>query len=295
MPINNDNIPLLNFINPIFIPYETLMLKVLKSTCKELWRFSACKKSTSSLTSFLRYCKDIADLLFRKLWECLNIPIKSPSINLQETFILTCMQQINFIIHFFLKILQRNSKLVILGMPRHTHLINSSGIEMSLFEKCHHNIVYGKIDFKIPILTPYMREIWDYKNASTESIQRSVSSTDWDFLFWGKSINKKVDILNECLKNIFHNFVPNKVINCDYKQPPWMSESIKSKLKERAKLTKKNVKGGKKDSDLVQINALSNECTKAILEAKKKYISQLSQKPINPSTEPMLYWKIIVL
>ena len=74
-----------------------------------------------------------------------------------------------------------------------------------------------------------------------------------------------------------------------------MSESIKSKLKERAKLTKKNVKGGKKDSDLVQINALSNECTKAILEAKKKYISQLSQKPINPSTEPMLYWKIIVL
>ena len=78
------------------------------------------------------------------------------------------------------------------------------------------------------------------------------------------------------------------MINCDYEQPPWMSESIKSKLKERVKLTKK-------DSDLVQINALSKECTKAILEAKKKYISQLSQKPINPSTEPMLYWKIIVL
>ena len=178
-------------------------------------------------------------------------------------------------------------------MPRHTHLINSSGIEMPLFEKCHHNIVYGKIDFKIPILTPYMREIWDYKNASTESIQRSVSSTDWDFLFWGKSINKKVDILNECLKNIFHNFVPNKVIKCDYRQPPWVTYSIKSKLKESAKLTKKYFKGGKKDSDLVQINALSNECTKSILEAKEKNISQLSQKLIDPSTEPKTYWKII--
>ena len=36
-----------------------------------------------------------------------------------------CTQKINFITHFFFKILQRNSKLVILGnkgMPGHTHL-----------------------------------------------------------------------------------------------------------------------------------------------------------------------------
>ena len=94
------------------------------------------------------------------------------------------------------------------------YLINSSGVEMSLFEKCHHNIVYGKIDFKIPIPPPYMTEVWDYKNASAERIQRSISSIDWDFLFLR---NKKVDILNECLTNIFHNFVPNKVIKCDYR------------------------------------------------------------------------------
>ena len=72
------------------------------------------------------------------------------------------------------------------------NLINSAGVEMSLFEKCHHNIVYGKIDFKIPILPPYMKEVWDYKNASAESIQCSVSSIDWDFLFQGKSINKRL-------------------------------------------------------------------------------------------------------
>ena len=129
------------------------------------------------------------------------------------------------------------------------NLINSSGVEMSLFEKCHHNIAHGKIDFKISIPPPYMREVWDYKNASAESTQRSISSIDWDFLFWRKSINKKVDILNECLTNIFHNFVPNKMIKCDYRQPLWMTDSKKNKLKERAKLTKKYFKGGKKDSD----------------------------------------------
>ena len=32
------------------------------------------------------------------------------------------------------------------------NLINSS-------EKCHHNIVYGRIDFKTPLAPPYMREV----------------------------------------------------------------------------------------------------------------------------------------
>ena len=155
--------------------------------------------------------------------------------------------------------------------------------------------MYGKIDFKIPIPPPYMREDWDYKNACAEIIQRSVSSIDWDFLFRGKSINKNVDILNESLKNIFHNFVPNKVTKCDYRQPPWMTDSIKNKLKERTKLTKKYFKGGKKESDLIQITALSNECIKTILEAKEKYIRQLGQKLSDPLTEPKTYWKIIVL
>ena len=43
-------------------PY--LMQKVLISTCRKLWCLSACEKSTSYLTSFLRYWKDIANLLF---------------------------------------------------------------------------------------------------------------------------------------------------------------------------------------------------------------------------------------
>ena len=72
-----------------------------------------------------------------------------------------------------------------------------------------------------------------------------------------------------------------------------MTDSIKNKLKERAELTKKYFKGGKKDSDLVQITALSNECTKTILKAKEKYISQLSQKLIDPSTKLKTYWKVI--
>ena len=79
------------------------MPKVLQLTWGKFWCLSACKKSTSSLTCFLNYCKDIADLLFWELWECLAIPIKNHIINLQETFVRICMLQINFITHFFLR------------------------------------------------------------------------------------------------------------------------------------------------------------------------------------------------
>ena len=48
-----------------------------------------------------------------------------------------------------------------------------------------------------------------------------------------------------------------------------MTDSMKNKPKERPKVTKKYFKGGKKDSTLAQVTALSNKCTKTILKAKE--------------------------
>ena len=97
--------------------------KVLKSTCRKLWCLSKCKKPTLSLSSFLRYCNYIANLLLLTL-RMLNHLHQNQSINLQRIFHVY-MQKTSFITDFFLTILQRHSKLVILdnlGMPGHTHL-----------------------------------------------------------------------------------------------------------------------------------------------------------------------------
>ena len=92
------------------------------------------------------YCKDIANLLFWELWECLTIPMKiivpvcsklpclSSCTNILFWIISTCLgthalrrpltfirrQKIKFIIHVFLEILQRYGELIVLdtlGMP----------------------------------------------------------------------------------------------------------------------------------------------------------------------------------
>ena len=51
-----------------------------------------------------------------------------------------------------------------------------------MFNKCHHNIIFGKVIFKIPLRPPTAREVWNYGKANVEDIQRSISSVDWDFL-----------------------------------------------------------------------------------------------------------------
>ena len=80
----------------------------------QLWRLSACKKSTSCLTSCLKYCKDIANLLVWELWECSIIPIKT--IVLFVGNLHAPRHAKNQLHHSLLcKILRRNSKLVILG------------------------------------------------------------------------------------------------------------------------------------------------------------------------------------
>ena len=48
--------------------------------------------------------------------------------------------------------------------------------------------------------------------------------------------------LNFLILNIFSNFVPNKIITCNDKDPIWMNDKIKSKVKSINQLFKVYIK-----------------------------------------------------
>ena len=88
-------------------------------------------------------------------------------------------------------------------MNKPTHFINGTsscidlisfirnyGIEQSIYEKYHHNITYGTLDFNVPLPLPYYRESWGYKNADTESIQKAIPNFDWPKAFRDKNANE---------------------------------------------------------------------------------------------------------
>ena len=74
-------------------------------------------------------------------------------------------------------------------------------------------------------------------------------------------------IFNEHLMNIFHNFIPNKIIKCSYEQPPWTTDYIKSRLRKRSKMTKRHYKYGQVKSYLDELQEKTDECTALILDA----------------------------
>ena len=102
-----------------------------------------------------------------------------------------------------------------------------------------------------------------------DNIKYAISSFNWSKAFENLSIDGKVKHLNETLLNIFQNYIPNKKIKCDYCQPPWINDNIRSSLKKRSKLTKIYCKNGLRKSDHIKVLEKSTECTKKILEAKK--------------------------
>ena len=66
----------------------------------------------------------------------------------------------------------------------------------------------------------YYRDVWDYKHANTESIQKAVSSFDWFKAFFvHRNENEKCKILTDILFNVFKNFIPSKIQNFDTETP----------------------------------------------------------------------------
>ena len=72
---------------------------------------------------------------------------------------------------------------------------------------------------------------------------------DWEFLFFNKSINQLVIIFNQSVMNIFSNFVPNKFVTFNERDPSWMTSNIKDKINYRNYTYREYMKKGKQQVD----------------------------------------------
>ena len=86
---------------------------------------------------------------------------------------------------------------------------------MTLFQTCHHNRIFAKINAKISVLTGYSKEVWVYQNGNIGDIQKYISLFRWENNFENLSINEKVDevdYFNATLLNIFRTYIPSEII-----------------------------------------------------------------------------------
>ena len=76
---------------------------------------------------------------------------------------------------------------------------------------------------------PYEREVWHYKLANSDCIQRAIKNFDLEKAFFNVDVNKKVVLFNETILNIICNFIPHEIVTCDDRDTPCMTRLVKSK------------------------------------------------------------------
>ena len=72
-----------------------------------------------------------------------------------------------------------------------------------------------------------------------------------------------------------------------------MTHDIKSRLREKSKMTKKYYKYGKMKSHLDELQEKTDECMALILDAKEKYVRCISNKLNAPLAALKTYWSIL--
>ena len=125
-------------------------------------------------------------------------------------------------------VLKQSSTFIGLIFTNQPNFIRDSGIHPTLHPKCHHQIIYSKLNLKTEYPPPQTCEIWDYNRAETDLINRSIETFDWPKFFLGKDVHEQVILFNKTMLNIFYNFTPNKHVMYDGKDPPWMNDEIKT-------------------------------------------------------------------
>ena len=179
--------------------------------------------------------------------------------------------------------IQTSSSCIDLIFTDQPNLSINAGVHSTLHSNCHRQIVHFSFNLNIyypppPPPHPYQCLTWDYKKADSTKIRKALDSVNWERLFDKKDLNAQVKTLNETILNVFQN----KYIPVDDKDPIWMNEIIKSKMKTQNKLYKQYIQNGRFKSDFVLIERLVTEINDLISHTKALYYENLAIKLNNP-------------
>ena len=136
-----------------------------------------------------------------------------------------CFEQI-----WFSHLLPASSTCIDLIFTDQPNLVVNGGVHPSLHKNCHRQIMFCKLNLKIEYSPPYERLVSDYEKADTNFYRKAHKQVNWEFLFQNENVHEQSLTLNRIILNVFANFVPNKIVTFNDKDPPWMTQYLKSQM-----------------------------------------------------------------
>ena len=135
--------------------------------------------------------------------------------------------------------------------------------------------------------------MFSIKRPIQEILERTLDSVNRERLFDQLDVNAQVAAFNETILNVFQNYVPNKYITIDDKDPVSMNENIKTKIKEKNTFCHKYIENGRLESDFILLEKLITELNDLIFSTNTMYYKNLAKNLNNPLLETKTCWSIL--
>ena len=129
------------------------------------------------------------------------------------------------------QILANSSSLIDLIITDQVDMLVDSGFLPSPRDKSHHEIIYGKLNLDAPLPPPYNRRVWDYNEANHSLIKETLLNTNWEAISEKSTPDEAVKDFTDIVLLTTSQFIPNKIITINERDPPWLTKSIKNKIK----------------------------------------------------------------
>ena len=158
-----------------------------------------------------------------------------------------------------------------------------------------HQIIIHSSNFYLHIVyqPPYLCGIWHCIEANTRLIRRAIKEFNWEKALLNTSINEKVDIFNRTILSILNNFIPHEIILCNYKDPPWFNNRIKT-LIQQENASYKIYCHNKDNPDLIyRLQFLQELLSTSIESSKDRYYTRIANRLNNTQKNTKTYWSLL--
>ena len=139
-------------------------------------------------------------------------------------------------------------------------------------------------------MTHRVRKIWYYAKAQKDKIKSALENIEWPTIFAGLDVDDMTQLFTSKCLSILSQYIPNKIITCDDRDPPWMTAALNSAIKRKHRVYNKYVKRGRKPDDWEYVRTVRNETSSRITKAKDDYFSNLGKSLSDPTNGTKSYW-----
>ena len=108
--------------------------------------------------------------------------------------------------------------------------------------------------------------------------------------FLDLTVDEMTSVFTTSVMDIMLRYIPNKMIKCHDKDPPWITPEIKTAIKRKHRVYNKYIRRRRKPEEWEYVRVTRNETSKIVTDAKETYFASLRSKLSNPTIGLKVYF-----